>query len=261
MVRTWRLLRFVLHVLQGAATVGLVFPFIPRARRIRLIRRWAAGILDIFNVEISVRGEAPQPGAAKAVFVANHISWLDPALIMARFPAHFVAKSEIRSWPVLGWLAEKAGTLFIERGRRHDTTRIIRSLSEALMDGDSIGLFPEGTTTDGTRLQPFHSSLLQAALLAQAVMYPVAIRYRCSDGSVDTALAYTGNISFVDSLKRILAQPVIRAELAFAAPVPAAGKTRRELAHEAERVIADALNLPPPRREPGTPGGLPGAAP
>lgn len=261
MVRAWRLLRFLLHVLQGVATVGLVFPFLPREHRTRLTRRWAAGILDIFNVEVAVRGEAPQAGAAKAVFVANHISWLDPALIMALYPAHFVAKSEIRSWPVLGWLSEKAGTLFIERGKRHDTSRIIRSLSEALNNGERIGLFPEGTTSDGTTLQPFHSSLLQAALLAQAVIYPVAIRYRRSDGSVNTAPAYTGNLSFVASLKRILAQPVIRAELIFAAPVPAAGKSRRELAHEAERVIADALNLPPPRREPGISGGLPGTAP
>lgn len=257
--RFFRILRFVLHVLQGLATVGLVFPFISRARRARLIRRWAAGILDIFNVRVSIKGEAPRPDAAKVVFVSNHISWLDPALFIALRPAHFVAKSEIRSWPVLGWLAEKAGTLFIERGRRHDTARINQALSQALGAGDCVGLFPEGTTTNGATLKPFHASLLQAAVLAQATLYPVAIRYCHPDGSLNTAPAYTDNISFGESLKRVLAQPAIHAELVFAAPIPASGKSRRELAALAEKAIASALNLAAPCRKPGKPDDPPAA--
>lgn len=259
LVRAYRVLRFVLHVLQGLATVAFAFPFLSRERRGRLIRRWAAGSLEIFNVKVGIRGQAPQPGAAGMVFVANHISWLDPALIMARYPAHFVAKAEIRSWPLLGWLAEKAGTLFIERGRRHDTARINQSLSQALAAGDCVGVFPEATTTDGTTLKPFHSSLLQAAVLAQAELYPVAIRYRHPDGSHNTAVAYTGNLSFAGSLKRVLAEPAIHAELTFAAPLPPQGKSRRELASLAEQAIAGLLQLPAPGRKPETLPGPPAA--
>lgn len=261
LVRLFRVLRFVLHVLQGLATIRLVFPFISPVRRAQLTRRWAADILEVFNVTVSIKGEVPPPGATKVVFVSNHISWLDPALIIALRPAHFVAKSEIRAWPVLGWLAEKAGTLFIERGRRHDTARINQSISQVLNAGDCVGLFPEGTTTNGAAIKPFHASLLQAAVLAQAILYPVAIRYRHPDGSLNTAPAYTDNISFASSLEQVLAQPAIHAELVFMAPIPAEGRSRRELAVLAETAIASALNLAAPYRKPEKPADPPDALP
>jgi 1-acyl-sn-glycerol-3-phosphate acyltransferase len=258
-VRLFRLLRFLAHVIQGLATVGLIFPFLSPLRRTRLVRRWAAGILDIFQVRVTIRGAVPQPDAIKTVFVANHVSWLDPALIMALRPAHFVAKSDIRAWPVLGWLAAKAGTLFIERHRRHDTSRVIQSLSQALNAGDCVGVFPEGTTTDGTTLKPFHSSLLQAAVVAEATVHPVAIRYRRPDGALDPVPVYSGNITFVRSLLRVLAQRETQAELVFAAPIPARGKSRHELARLSEEAITNALSLAGPCRRPGKPAGLPGA--
>jgi 1-acyl-sn-glycerol-3-phosphate acyltransferase len=248
-VRLFRLLRFLLHVLRGLATVA-VFPMLSRRQRSDQMRRWAAGILDIFNVSAHIEGTPPGRGE-KVVFVANHVSWLDPALLMTVRPAYFVAKSEIRAWPVLGWLAARAGTLFIERHRRHDTYRITQTLGEVLSAGDCAGIFPEGSTTDGTALRPFHSSLLQAAVWAEAVVYPVAIRYRQPDGSVDTAPAYSDNISFVASLRRVLSRPEVRAELIFAQPISVEGKSRHELAKLAEQAVAGALGLVPTR--PGQP--------
>lgn len=244
-VRRLRLLRFLFHVLWGLATV-MIFPLVSRPRRSGLLRRWAAGILSVFNVAVRVEGQPPAPGG-KVVLVANHVSWLDPALLMTVRPAYFVAKSEIRSWPVLGWLAARAGTLFIERHRRHDTYRIAQALEALLKAGDCAAIFPEGRTTDGTALRPFHSSLLQAAVWAEALVYPVAIRYRCPDGTVDTSPAYSDNISFGASLKRVLARPGIRVELVFAPPIPAAGKSRHELAKLAEQAVSDALGLVPTR--------------
>lgn len=248
-VRLFRLLRFLLHVLRGLATV-VVFPMLSRRGRSEQMRRWAAGILDVFNVSVRIEGKPPGAGE-KVVFVANHVSWLDPALLMTVRPAYFVAKSEIRAWPVLGWLAARAGTLFIERHRRHDTYRITQILGEVLNAGDCAGIFPEGATTDGTALRPFHSSLLQAAVWAQAVVYPVAIRYRRPDGSVDPAPAYSDNISFIASLKQVLTRPEIRAELVFKGAIAAEGKSRHELAKLAEQAVADALGLMPTR--PGQP--------
>ena len=245
-VRLFRLLRFLLHVLRGLVLVSLVLPRVSHARRNELMRRWAGGILKIFNVTVHITG-TPPPLGGKAVLVANHVSWLDPALLMTVRPAYFVAKSEIRAWPVLGWLAARGGTLFIERHRRHDTYRITQSLGELLNGGDCAAIFPEGRTTDGTALRPFHSSLLQAAVWAEAVVYPVALRYRCADGSVDTAPAYSNNISFADSLRQVLLRPLIRAELVFVAPIPAAGKSRHELAKEAEQAVSAVLGLTPTR--------------
>lgn len=258
-VRLFRLLRFAWHVAAGVFKVGLVFPFASRQRQLAMIRRWAAGILDIFNVSLSIKGEAPDAAASRLFFAANHISWLDPALLMAVRPAHFVAKSEIRSWPLLGWLAERAGTFFIQRHKRHDTARVNQKIIAALNGGESIGVFPEGATTDGNSIRPFHASLLEPAIAAQAVVCPVAIRYCDAAGAINTAVAYVDNMSFRASVKQVLAQPAIHAELVFAAPIPAAGGSRRELAHLAEQAIASALSLAAPSRQPGTPRDLPAA--
>ncbi len=240
-LRLFRSLRFALHVLEGLTTVALAFPFLGGARRKRLTRRWAAGILRVFNIRVHVVGEAPAADAPNAVFVANHVSWLDPALIMALHPAHFVAKSEIRAWPALGWLAERAGTIFIERRRRHDAARISRTLAEALRAGDGVGLFPEGTTTDGSTVKRFHASLLEAAVEAQATVYPVALRYHHADGRLDAAPAYTGDLSFGASIRQVLGRREIHATMVFAEPVPARGRNRRELAAAAEAAIREAL--------------------
>lgn len=246
-----RLLRFGLHVLQGLLTIALVFPRVPHATRLRLILRWARGILAIFRVRLHLNGEPPAE-AARVVLAANHVSWLDPALILAVRPAHFVAKAEIRTWPLLGWLAERAGTIFIERGRRHDTARISRAMAEGLSAGDSIALFPEGTTTDGDMVRPFHTSLFQAAVNSGAGLYPVCLRYHHADGRLDTAPAYTGDLSFRASLWRVARRRELHATLAFAAPIPTAGKTRRELASEAEASIRTALADVVARSAPGS---------
>lgn len=253
-----RSLHFALHVLEGLTTAALLFPFLGRANRKRLTRRWAAGILRIFNIRVHIEGEAPAADAPNVVFVANHVSWLDPALIIALHPAHFVAKSEIRAWPALGWLAEKAGTIFIERHRRHDTARISRTLAEALRAGDGVGLFPEGTTTDGTTVKRFHASLLESAVQAEALLYPVALRYHHEDGAIDTAPAYTDNISFGASIRQVLARPAIHATVTFGSPIPTQGRHRRELAIAAEAAIRDALARAGRDRAPETPSRRPG---
>jgi len=165
-------------------------------------------------------------------------------------PARFVAKSEIRDWPLLGWLSRNVGTLFIERAKRRDTARINQDIGNALTLGDRVAVFPEGTTGDGTILQHFHASLLQSAVAVEALLYPVAIRYYHVSGEVSKAAAYV-SISLLGSLRRILQQPWIDVELIFSDPVNSSGKNRRELARSTEKAIADALSLPIPHKVPG----------
>jgi 1-acyl-sn-glycerol-3-phosphate acyltransferase len=253
LIRTLRLVRLVLHLLVGVTKAALLLPLVGRARRTELIRRWSAGVLAILNVRLSVRGEVPDVSAAGVMFVANHISWLDIYLLDAVCPVRFVAKAEVRAWPVIGWLAVKIGTLFIERTRRHDTARAGREVVDALRQGDCVAVFPEGTTSNGTMLRPFHASLLQSAIDGGARLWPVAIRYQHRDGTANLSPAYVDNMSFADSLFRILDEPELEAEITYLEPLPVQGRSRRELAALAEKAIASALNLATPCRKAGKP--------
>ncbi|PIQ09732.1 MAG: 1-acyl-sn-glycerol-3-phosphate acyltransferase [Hydrogenophilales bacterium CG_4_9_14_3_um_filter_59_35] len=226
-----------------------------------MIRRWSVRVLAILHVRLSVKGEVPDPSAAGVMFVANHISWLDIYLLDAVCPVRFVSKAEVRAWPVIGWLAVKIGTLFIERARRHDTARAGREVVDALGQGDCVAVFPEGTTSNGTWLRPFHASLLQSAITSGARLWPVAIRYVHRDGTANLSPAYVDDMSFGASLFRILNQPDMEAEITYLEPLPVQGRSRRELAALAEKAIANALNLAAPGRKSDKPVYLPVAPP
>lgn len=261
LIRTLRLAQLVLHLLVGVIKAALLLPLVGRTRRAELIRRWSLRVLAILNVRLSIQGEAPDLSAAGVMFVANHISWLDIYLLDAVCPVRFVAKAEVRAWPVIGWLAVKIGTLFIERARRHDTARAGREVVDALRQGDCVAVFPEGTTSNGTLLRPFHASLLQSAITSGARLWPVAIRYVHRDGTVNLSPAYVDNISFGASLFRILNEPDLEAEITYLEPLPVQGRSRRELAALAEKAIANALNLAAPGRKPDKPVYPPAALP
>ncbi|MBZ0104586.1 MAG: 1-acyl-sn-glycerol-3-phosphate acyltransferase [Sulfuricella denitrificans] len=200
-----------------------------------------------------IHGTPLDDSSSKAMVVANHISWLDIYLLNAARPVRFVSKAEVRNWPVIGWLAQVTGTLFLEREKRRDAARINNAIGIALDNGDCVAFFPEGTTTDGTRLRPFLASLLQPAIDAGAELRPVAIRYPSPDGGINTLAAYFDDMSMLDSLRNILSQREIRAEVRFLEPIPCRGKSRRELARQAESAISSALNLANLHRTPGTP--------
>lgn len=260
-IRLVRLIRVGLHVLQGVIIAGAVLRFAHEPLRSRIIQSWSQKLLAIFSVEYQVYGPMPDLSTRGAVFVANHVSWLDIWLIYTLRPVRFISKADVRAWPVIGWLAEKTGTLFIQRERRHHTAAIIKQAEAALAHGDCIGLFPEGTTTDGLRLLPFHASLFQAAVAQEAPIVLIAIRYRLPDGGIDTAPAYYGDLSLADSLRAVLARRRIRVEATYLGTLASSGKTRRELSGAAEAAITKALNLPAPHTAPETPAGLRDAAP
>jgi 1-acyl-sn-glycerol-3-phosphate acyltransferase len=244
--RGWRLVRLALHLLQGMLTIALLFPFYAPARRRDAVKRWSHALLGKLAVKLHAHGEiprkvAPRGHAPPAMLVANHVSWLDIYAINAVLPVRFVAKSEIRKWPVIGWLSAKTGTLFIERSRRRDTLRINDEMVAAMQRGDVVTVFPEGTTTDGSQVLRFHGSLLQPALQAEAHVHPVALRYQNSDGSLCVDAAYDGDKSLWDTLLLIVARPVIHVHVWFLQPLPAAGADRRTMAQAAHAAIADRL--------------------
>ena len=235
----WRLARLVLHLVQGLATCALVFPWASDSLRERLIQRWSVRLLGICRVRLE--RVAGADSLAHALIVANHISWLDIFVINAVHPCRFVAKAEIRAWPVVGWLVAQAGTVFIARGNRRDLRHIFKGLVEALGRRRRVAFFPEGTTGTQGALLPFHANLYEAAIDAAVPVQPVALAYVDGRGAWHPAVDYTGETTFVDSVVHILGGEPVVARLACLAPIPAAGAHRRELAQAAHDAIAAKL--------------------
>ena len=243
-LKRWtRVTRLALHVLRGLATSAFLFPLQSSQRRKREIEHWSLDLLNILNVRLFLHGKPPAYGARPLVIVANHVSWLDIFAINAIVPARFVAKSEVRAWPVMGWLSARAGTIFIERARRHDTVRVNHVVASALRAGDVFAVFPEGTTTDGSTLLKFHASLLEPALEAAALIQPVALRFERSDGTLCTEAAYTEGKSVWGTLMAMTSQHEIRAHVCFLEPLAAEGRHRRDVAGAAREAILRTLRL------------------
>jgi 1-acyl-sn-glycerol-3-phosphate acyltransferase len=219
--------------------VGLVielafFPLMSIARREFCIQHWSMSILRVAGVRVRVRGPAPITACQIA---ANHSSWLDILTINSLQASQFVAKAEIRTWPVVGLLVARAGTHFIERSKRRAVHTVLLGIVKALQAGRTIAVFPEGTTNDGRSLLPFHANLIQAALDARVPLKPLAIGYKNSEGTLSEALEYIGDTSFVASLWRVMQIPAIHAELVWGVEVAPQG-TRHELCREVERQIS-----------------------
>ena len=240
--RALRLARMALHIAQGLATMAFVFPRVNQARRNRLIRAWDAKVLKIFALRMSV--DMP-PGFElahpKRLYIGNHISWIDVFALQSVTGARFVAKSELAAWPVLGKLIAMSGTVFIERVKRADTRRIVRTIGEHLDGGEVIAVFPEGSTSDGRDVMKFHGNLLQSALDAGAQIVPFCLRYTDAKGRFTMAAAYVGEMSLWESLRLMLREKKLHCELTVFAPLDTAGRDRRRLAHAAETLVRQRL--------------------
>jgi 1-acyl-sn-glycerol-3-phosphate acyltransferase len=246
LTRAVRWTRLATHIVLGLAIAGAIFPRISELRRARITQWWSAKMLRIFNIELAVHGVRLTGEGHRVVIAANHVSWLDIFVINAAHPARFIAKSEIRDWPIAGWLCEKSGTIFVRRAKRSDTARINDEIHDALTRGAAVGLFPEGTTTPGDKLLKFHTSLFEPAVVNAAHVSPAAIRYQRCDGERCLEASYHGDIGFSDSIRQIISQKSIIAEITFAPPIEAKGIERRELARRSEAAIAAILDVPLP---------------
>jgi 1-acyl-sn-glycerol-3-phosphate acyltransferase len=213
------------------------------ALRWQQARVCARALLRSLAVRVEVRGWKPDSGR-ECLIVGNHVSWLDTYVIHSIRPhARFVAKAEVRKWPLVGTMAEAFQTFFIRRGSRRDAARVKDAVAVALRNGETVAAFPEGTTSDGLVLGRFYPALFQSAVDARADVQPVAIRYRDADGRPSGAAAFIGEMTLLESLRRILLEPRLEAEIVFCAPIPSRGRTRRELAALAHASIARVLGF------------------
>ncbi len=252
-----RLGRVGLHLLWGCLLAWSLFPWLAQRRRAALRQRWSRQLLAMLGVRLRADGR-PRPGA---LLVSNHVSWLDIYVIYAVTDTRFVCKAEVRDWPLIGWLTERNDALFITRTSRADARRTCAAIADALYGGDTVTVFPEGTSSDGGQVLPFHGALFQGAIDAGAAVQPLALRYLDHHGRASTVPAYCGDIGMLDSLVALARAPRTVAEVTLLEPLPSEGASRQALAARARQLIASRWALRLADSAPGTRPGPPGARP
>lgn len=238
----YQFLRVVLHLFAGLWTCGVIFPKADHAARQAHIQRWSARLVALCGVKIEVLHGNQKQLSERALVVSNHINWLDIFVINSMQPCRFVAKSDIRDWPVLGWLCDRAGTVFIARGRMRDVRKTYEGLVTRLQAGEHVAFFPEGTTAAQGSLLPFHANLFEAAIEAKVAVQPYALRYVDAQGNTHTAANFVGGMTFVQSMVTIFKAKNLTAQL-IVLPRLATDEAshRRELADTAHHFIAQSL--------------------
>ena len=227
----WKLLRGLWHVLVGMWWIHAHFPRLsPEQKEIR-VQVWSLQFLALWGIHVKVLGQPVVAGPA--LIVSNHISWLDISVIHAARHCRFVSKSDIRDWPLVGKLATGAGTLYIERSSRKDALRMVKDMADAMKEGDVVAVFPEGTTSDGRDLLPFHANLIQSAIQADAPVQPMSLKFvDAITGETSFAPCYIGDDTLIGSMWRTLTAPPILAVVHFGEPQQALGRDRRQWASD-----------------------------
>ena len=237
----WRLLRCVLHGLHGLSIALFRFDGYSAAQRHARIQWWAAKMLHLLGVTLHMEGTAVAGGQ---LLVANHVSWLDILAIHAVMPhARFVSKADVKAWPLLSHLVDAAGTLYLERERKRDALRVVHAMAQALLAGETVAVFPEGTTSDGRELLPFHANLLQAAISTAMPIQPMALRFSDSTEAFSRAVEFVGDTTLAQSLWRVVCGDGLTTHLAMLAPHPTAHAQRRVLADALRADIAQQLRI------------------
>lgn len=243
LTRAYRIARILLHTLTGIVIAALILPLVNQQQKLALTHWWCKKLLNCFNIRVNTYGDLPPAQTRSTMFVGNHISWADIHALNSVIPLRFVAKSDIKNWPVFGYLVRASNTIFIDRNSRKDAARIVNITAQSLAAGDNVCFFPEGTTTDGTHLVKFKSSIVQAAIDAKAQIWPVAIRYPHPNGGINKNMAYAGDTTMAESMVNVLKQKNPVVELHFLAPIPALGANRQALTEAAFKAISSQLSF------------------
>ncbi len=253
-VRVLRITQMAGLLVRGLSICTFRFPKLTVAERNAEISRWSTQLLAAAGMQVRAVG-APSEWPGRAMIVSNHISWIDVFAVLAVAPGVFVAKSEIRGWPLIGKLVTAVDTLFIEREKKSDVMRTNQNIVAVLASGRRVAICPEGTTTWGDELLRFHAALFQPAIEAGATLHPVGIRYLDARGDLTRAAGYVGEMSLLGSIWRIVSEPAMVVELRFAVTLDPAGSDRRTLARNAEQLICEVLGIASSRPAPETPAG------
>lgn len=244
----WRVTALAAVLVAGLLILLFGYRWLAVGARSRIKQGWSRWLVRVCGLRIHLVRPTSSPTPLPSFLVMNHVSWLDIFVLNAVLPATFVAKAEIRRWPLIGWLVAGSGTIFVERGSRHAVRRVNQLIVKRLAAGERVAFFPEGTTSDGSGLLPFHTSLFAAAMVSDGetfqsqVIQPIALMYFQNDQRSDVP-AYVGDQTLVDSIVQILSTRNLSAQIHLLSPIDRVSDavTRHVLAAESEHRIRAAI--------------------
>lgn len=199
------------------------------------VNSWARSSAFVLGMRVTQTGTPPE---APFFLVSNHLSYLDILVLGRRLRGHFVAKQEISGWPILGFMSRVAGSVFIDRRRGRDLTRVMAQVHNALDDGRGVLVFPEGTSTKGERVERFGPSIFEVAVQASLAVHTATISYRTPEGALPAHLSvcWWGDMPFGSHFLTLLTLPRIEASLTYA-PAPVTAGDRKTLAARAQAQV------------------------
>ena len=232
-------LKIILHILLVVPLCLLIF-ISTKNQQERIIRFWCKRLLSIFEINVEVTGlESNLVNQKKYLMVANHISWMDIIVIQSIKPCIFVAKSDVASWPLFGWVAQMTGTIFIKRDKISDIKKALKKMKRRLIKR-SVCIFPEGTSTNGRYLLPFKSNLFQSSIDTQKSILPLCLRYEQKNTYTDKT-AFVDDMSLLDSIIKIKQEKNIRVVVEILQPIRPR-YNRKELASYTQEIIRNNLS-------------------
>jgi len=180
--------------------------------RIAWMQWMSRRFLALLHCKVSLSGTVPKQG----LIACNHLGYVDILVIGSVCPAVFVAKSDVKFWPIFGWLASRAGTIFVSRDDRVKVAAQLKKMELPLRQGYPVVLFPEGTSSDGSSVLPFRSSLFESVIATGSLITPAAIGYDLGgEGSVGDEIAYWGDLVLLPHLLNLLSKKSFAARLSF----------------------------------------------
>jgi 1-acyl-sn-glycerol-3-phosphate acyltransferase len=228
----FKYLKIIYQLIYVLFVVFVQFRFISTENKKKKIRSWTTQMLRILGVELEIRGQISDTTKG-ILFASNHISWLDIIAIKAWHPMRFVAKKEVRSWPIFGLIANELDTLFIDRQLKGHSKNISLQMAQSLHNGDHVCIFPEGTSTNGDTVLEFKPNLFQAAIDANVPCQPVSIYYQSViTGEISYGPAFIGDLGLLESISNTLKSAPIKA-IIFIGPICQNYTDRKALSDEA----------------------------
>ena len=220
------------------------FPKASREKKLALIQSWSSHVLCIMGIDVCMDAAPQQPTSpGPQLLVANHVSWLDVLIIQSLQPSVFVAKSEVRDWPLVGAIAQACGVIFVDRSSTSSAKKMVDEVANALQHGYCVAGFPEGTSSEGREVSLFHANLFEAAIHHQVDVCPLALRYTDKvTGHLCIKAAFVGDISFLESLHQVIRADSIQVVVHAGKPLPPQGHSRRTLAHLSHRSVVTQLD-------------------
>lgn len=219
------------------------FPRATREQKLMHIQAWSTHVLDVIGVRLNITPSSTSIGSHKTqLLVANHVSWLDVLVIQAMHPCVFVAKSEVRHWPLVGNMAQACGVVFVDRSSSSSARKMVDDVAHALHHGYCVASFPEGTSSEGHDVSLFHANLFEAAIHRDVEVLPLALRYTDSDtGTLCLKAAFVGDIGFMASLHQVMGLHAITVGVQIGKTLSPHGHSRRTLAHLSHRSVLNQL--------------------